>query len=436
MIYLTMLFCFGMTILGKITEKRFLNPVTAFYCVWTLILFLTSLKLYGLNATTDTIYSYMFIGFLAFAIGYYLFRGEFKQKQQIFSFGRFRIGIRNTDSYILRYKIIYLLCFLTLIVYILDFSVSLGYLLSGNSLDFIRHMAQDSTSDLNVQSDILSAMKNVLISPFVLALQPIVAFDFWLGNRDKKLLGLDIIILLLRVLTDGSRSNVVYFVLHFILGFTFIYCKKQKKFLKNLKKKNKKIAIAVLIFGVVAILWITISRSGENAIKYAYYYFTMEPYMFEQWAEKADKLHLLGYGMASTNGFSFAVFYILKNLGLMSYPEAWHSINTIIGETQTQWMIISSFSSRANAYVSLFWYLYLDGRVVGIIIGMLIYGIIGARSYWTALKNMSCKAMCIYAFILQGLIMSFVRLQFGNIIYAVAFIMILCFYRRVKVKKE
>lgn len=158
--------------------------------------------------------------------------------------------------------------------------------------------------------------------------------------------------------------------------------------------------------------------------------------MFEQWAEKADKLHLLGYGMASTNGFSFAVFYILKNLGLMSYPEAWHSINTIIGETQTQWMIISSFSSRANAYVSLFWYLYLDGRVVGIIIGMLIYGIIGARSYWTALKNMSCKAMCIYAFILQGLIMSFVRLQFGNIIYAVAFIMILCFYRRVKVKKE
>lgn len=380
----------------------------------------------------------MFIGFVAFAVGYYSFRGKFKQKQQIFFFGRFHIGIRKQDSYVLRYKIVYLLCILTLIVYILDFSVSLRYLLSGNSLDFIRHMAQDSTSDLNVRSDILSAMKNILISPFVLALQPIVAFDFWLGNRDKKLLGLDIIILLLRVLTDGSRSNVVYFVLHFIIGFTFIYSKRKNNFFKNLKrkKKNRIITIAVLIFGVIAILWITLSRSGENAIKYAYYYFTMEPYMFEQWAEKVDKLHLLGYGMASTNGFSFAGFYILKNLGLMNYPEVWHSINTIIGETQTQWMIISSFSSRANAYVSLFWYLYLDGRVIGIIIGMFIYGIIGARSYWTALKNMSSKAMCIYAFILQGLIMSFVRLQFANIIYAVAFIMIICFYRQVEVKRS
>lgn len=436
MIYILLIFCIAVAIIGKFTEKKIINPVTVFYAVWAIILYLTSLQLYGINDVNESTYTIMLIGFITFVIGYYLWREICKRKQYILKINNFRIGLSVNDTFELRYQILYLFCIFCVVIYLMDFSVSVRYLFSGNSLNYIRHLAQDSSSDLNAQLGIISAIKTLIISPFVMTLQAIVAYDYWLGKKDKKLLAFNIVILLLRVLTDGSRSNLIYFVLHFSIGYILVYSKKhlkQKSVFKSFRevKRSKKIIVAFIIAGIVAILWTTLSRSGEHALRYAYYYFTMEPYMFEIWSKTVDESHLIGYGLASTNGFSFALFYVLKNLRLMStYPEFWHSINTIIGSTQTDWQIISSFASRANAYVSLFWYLYLDGRIWGVAIGMLLYGAIAANTFWTAIKNMSPRAVCMFAFILQGLLMSFVRLQFANITYAISFIMILVFYRR------
>lgn len=425
-----------MIIIGKLTEKKIVNPLTIFYSLWALIFYLTSLKLYKINEASEKTYNMMFIGLVAFAVGYYAWRIVCKRKRVILKIGRISIGVAADDTFTLRYKVLYFLGIITIIFYLRDFSITAGYLISGDSLNFIRQLAQDSTSALNDQSGILSVVRTLIITPYVMALQPIEALDFWFGKRDKKLLAINLIILLLRMITDGSRSNLIYFVLHFAIGYLFLYGKRRKgekhvfRSIKE-KKRSRKLIIVFGVLGVSFILWATISRSGPNMMKYAYYYFTMEPYMFESWAKTVDDANLVGYGLASTNGFSFAVLYILKNLTrLGSYPEFWHSINTMIGNTETDWLVISAFGSSANAYVSLFWYFYLDGRIIGIIIGMTLYGAISVSSFCTAIKNMSARTLCVYSFIIQGLLMSFVRFQFANIGYAIAFVMIMFLYKK------
>ena len=44
-----------------------------------------------------------------------------------------------------------------------------------------------------------------------------------------------------------------------------------------------------------------------------------------------------------------------------------------IENTFNNWVTLGT-SYRCNAYTSCFWYLYYDGRIVGIVIGMLLWG--------------------------------------------------------------
>lgn len=442
MVYLLIFICVLLAVFGWKTEKFILNPLTVFYSIWFIIFFLTSMQLYTLNVASEETYFMMLIGCISFAVGYYCIRKFSKKKQLLIKCNRITIGVKISDNYVIRYNWIFVIGIISILIYLNDATVTLRYLLNGNKLNVIRQMAQDSGSALNSQqSVIIIAIKNLIILPFVMILQPIVAFDFWLEKRNKKLLILNIVLLALRVITDGGRSNLIYFIMHFIVGFLFINSnKKNQSKLSGIKsvrsilnrKKNRKIFIGVIIVGIIFVFWATMSRSGENVLKFAYYYFTMEPYMFEVWAQRVDQSRITGYGLGATNGFTFAVLYILKNLRILSdYPTYWHSINTIIGETQSIWMIISEYGSRANAYVSLFWYFYLDGRIVGIIVGMFVYGGIAASTFWTAVKNMSARTVCMFSFILQGIFMSFVRFQFANIYYAIAFILIFIFYKKV-----
>lgn len=445
MINILIITCILMALMGIRTEKFILNPLTVFFSVWFLIFFLTSFQLYNLNLASSDTYGLMLMGSISFAVGYYVIRMYSKRKKLILRYKHFSLGVSQLDSFVLRYNWVFIIGIFCLVVYLNDATTTIRYLLNGNMLNYIRALAQDSESVLNTQqSAIIVAAKTLIVSPFIMILQPLVAFDFWLGKRNKKLLAMDIVLLFLRVITDGSRSNLIYFIMHFIVGFLFANSKKARKNngsrLENIrqavsKKRNKRIFFIVTVLGIVFLLWATMSRSGQYASKYTYYYFTMEPYMFETWASRVDEAHLMGYGLASTNGFTFVLFYLLKNLRVLSdYPTFWHSINTIIGETQSIWMIISGSGSRANAYVSLFWYFYLDGGIIGIILGMFIYGGITASTFWTAVKNMSARTVCMFSFILQGLLMSFVRFPFANIYYTIAFVMIFIFYKKIPTK--
>lgn len=418
--------CIVVAVLSVFSEKKYLNPITSFLLLWAIILKLSTLQLFDLNYSDDSIYILISIGLFCFVVGYYITRLFVKKSSVVL-----RCSNNYNEHYILRYRLLYFLGTITILLYLRDLISVIPYLLGGNGLAGIRSLAQNTSGTLNSNKSVVETFLRVMIvSPYTMALQVVVAIDFWMGERNKLLLYMNICILLLRSLTDGSRVILVYFIIHLLVGFTFSN-HKNLRVSKNKGIKNKLLVSLLLFVGGFMLYKATMSRSGSNVVRYAYYYFSMEPFMLGTWNKLVDSSGLVGYGMASINGFIFVVMYFIKNVFMINYPQYWYSIYSIIEATDSNWQVITGSGTQANAYVSVFWFLYLDGKIWGIIIGMAIYGAISAIVYWMAIQQTNAKNVSIYALILQGLFFSFVRMQFANVYYAIAFLFILFVaYRR------
>ena len=177
---------------------------------------------------------------------------------------------------------------------------------------------------------------------------------------------------MVRMVSSGTEATLA--ALRLARGFTG-----KNKILKFsiLKFRKKSILFMLTIFiGLVSLYYITKSRSGDNSLRYTYYYFAMEPLMFEKWSKIVSQMGLIAYGMASFNGYIFSFFYLMVNaIPIFTYPESCRTIYAVIENIGTQWQTITTIGTTANSYTSIFWTLYFDGRVCGIIIGMFLFGI-------------------------------------------------------------
>lgn len=431
--YISISLCVILAIIGKLNEKKIFNPVISFYALWAFILILNSFHLFGLKETREEINLCILFGVIGFGFGYYLIRDWSRKHCLRFGFGRKHNSCKTAYQYSIRYGGAYVLCAVCLIVSLIELGSMISTILKGGGLALIRYTAQNAGQ---TRRGFLNAIDILIATPFSMALQPLVAADFWLGKRDRKLLILDIIIITVRVLSNGGRSPIVNLVLHIVIVFTFIDVVKRQDITDRLKKFWKKarriVTITIIIIiGIAVIIYTTISR--ESTIKTLYYYFAMEPCMFDYWAQGVDARNLLGYGIASLNGFIFPFLYLLKNgLGLQ-FPKHWLSIYQLILSTDSQWTTITISGTRANAYVSLFWYFYVDGRCAGVFLGSMLYGLLMSNSFSSVIKKPNIKIICMYSFLLQGLLFSFIRMQTSNLYYAMAIVYIgLVLFKRKK----
>lgn len=423
-------FCIFFVIIGFIIEKKKINALTIFSSLWGIIIFLSSIRLYDLNVVQDSTYTIFAIGILIFCIGYILFRVIFLKRNSTKD--------RNIENYSLRYKLMYALCIVIIILYIKDLIIVVKNIPRGESLAYIRLIAQDPTSVLySSRSNIENAIRMIIVLPFIMALQPIVAIDMIKGKKNKILLALNIIILVLRTFTDGSRVLFIYFFMHIVLTFLLFNNVNYKEIIK--KTKNKIIILLVCLIGVTAIYKTSVARSGENTLKNIYYYFSIEPYMFEQWKNEVDEKNVRGYGLASMNGFVFPTIYLVKNIcRLDNYPEKWYNnIFLLINNTDKEWKVITSGSTKANAYVSLFWFLYLDGGILGVLIGCILYSAVIAYGYSKLELDTNNKNLAIYLLLLQGIVFSYVRMQFANETYTLSLLFVIfLIYKKDKCKEK
>lgn len=403
-------------------RKHRITPLFIFSLLWSFILFLSALRLYNLDKPSDQGYAVIAIGMLGFGIGYLVF-GKFKIKK-----------LKGNQFYLTRDRIIWLLAAITIGLYFIDFMKVIGYLMDGQSLAYIRALSQDSGSILYAnRSNLETVIRTFIIQPFALGFQVIVAMEFW--NGKKKWFIVDVIIILLRMLSEGSRSLLLYLGMHLIIIFIldnkvsyYIDLYRAKKAMKGRKRYLK----IVTLIAIVIIIATTLSRSGDRAIRTTYYYFSMEPTMLSLWIEKVKEY---GYGLASINGVFFPILFVIKNLlGLGNYPSYWYNnIFLLINDTDKTWRIISSFdNTQANAYVSIFWFAYLDGGYIGTFLILFIIGAIYSFTYKYMNKYKNKKSICIYAYLLQGLLFSFIRLQFADVSYALGFVFLMLFAFRVK----
>lgn len=435
-IMLCVMFAITSFIMIKDFKKNIVNPLFIFNVLWALILSLNALHLFELNVSEDKIYLNILFGIIFFNVGYFIMYAFNRKYRLIFSLKSIKLKQNFYKDYLIRYNLLCILGCICIVYYLKNFGTVCNLLLQGNDLSVIRAMAQDSESILNVRSNVENALRILVILPFCMALETIVAVDFWNGKRHKPLLFICIVIIFLRVITDGGRTPIVNFTMYMIVSYILSKSTKKEVKIKTNKNKNKKWHLIIgIILAAIILYYTTLSRDGENALRTVYYYFAMEPYMFNVWANTIEDSGLVGLGLASMNGFIFPVLYLIKNFLGIKFPEYWSKIYDMILLTDSQWKVITQTGISANAYVSMFWFFYFDGRILGIIVGMLSYGMVLASSYISALKHKTCKNICIYALIFQGLFFSFIRFPFSNIYYSLAFLFIvLVAYKAVEVE--
>lgn len=425
--------CVVMGAFGRYMTCRWLNPLSVLCWMWSGIFFLASLELYYINKAQDSSYLLMFFGVIAFSAAFILTYMFFRHRRLV-------VGEKWGKSADYRWKVNYTILYALGIISILYFGFSFlkvaHVYLSGNGLAQIRLMAQ-TRADISggIVSKVMNAVRVLLIIPYSLAIVPVTAADFWFGKRDKRLLAICILTIGLRILSEGGRINLLYLFVDLLIGFSFTAKKKKSKssiaalkmFKKN-KRRMKLLSVLIIVILIVA----SFSRAGDNLKRFTYYYFAMEPYMFEKWKDIVDVSKVYGYGVASLNGFVFAVLYFVKNILGVNFPSHFNSVYQIILDSDSQWQVITSTSGRANAYVSAFWYFYLDGRTAGIFIMGALYGIVMAAFFLNAQKHTNIKSVCLYSFAFQSVYMTFSGFSFASVYYCIAFIMLMIFSFRKK----
>ncbi len=432
MVYVAIGICVFSAVLSIKIGKKILNPMSLFMVVWAVMLYMNSLRLFTLFETDNKYYVMIALGLAMFLLGYIIASSVKKNKIL-----KIRLHNQNTAR-------VYILCMVVLILLLVKFMQNIS-IISSLGLAGIRKALQ--TGELVTYDDgsiLMSFIWQIVILPARMALSVVVAVDFFKGKKNKILLMMYAIIILFSVLIDGGRSVILNFIIHIVFAFYYGYIKKKRinkgtftnKWVTIINKKSIKVfvgAFIVVVGFLVAFIIATLKRSGENSIRHLYYYGSIPPVMFNIWSEIVDEREIVGFGLASLNGFLSPFLYAIKILvGSDSLPFYWGKVVEMIYETDSVWVRTSSLS-HSNAYVSLFWFFYLDGRILGVIVGMFLYGFFSNKIFQGYNQSKSQYNLCLLLLWIQGLLFSGVRFQFAVMPYALAFIYIgLLFYDKKK----
>lgn len=422
------------SVVGYITEKNIINPVTLFSGLWAVVVFFSSLGFYTMQVPADSTYTWFFAGTIFFVLGFY-FNKLFLNKYSLLFKKKTIVSCKKIVTP--RYRTLYTLsviCIFFSLFNLFNLVRQAGTL----NLGVMQAMLQSGEYTSN-DSSIISAVSLLIISPVSFAIPAITASDFWFGRRDKKLLILTFLLIVVNMLSTANRTTFMMLIIFLVLA-AYIKIKERRKSIKIEKHKRRRIKRSVfflILFGIVAFAIMTMSR-GSEIFRNIYLNLAMPPRMFEIWADEINKQQVYGYGIASLLGFFYLIFYVLKNLfGLNSIPGIVQSMYDWMMLTDKQW-VWPGDKIIANAYVSLFWFFYVDARQVGIILGSLIFGIIASRSYLRAMsKTHTAKTVAFYCMIFYAILFSFVRIQFALSKYILAIFFILCFaYKDVRLAED
>lgn len=420
--YLGIVICLVFAIFYYRKEKLIINPVTVFSVEWAVILFFSSLSLLTLYTPQDSTYMLIFYGIISFLLGYVLDRHFFSKINRK----------KRTKVCYLNYNFVYFLLIVTILYYVFDLYRIINTV-GSFTLQNVQRVLQDGVVEYN-NTPFRVLFLLLFVQPGSIVLPVVASVDFWFGKKKKFLLIGTLIMLIIKMLASASRSTLISFIIYFIIsGFISLYTKKKRivsiatsKYLK----KNKKLINYSLILGFLLFGLMTVSR-GATIARNLYLNFAMPPIMFEKWIKNIANPNLIAYGQASLNGFFYLIIWPFSKLLGVNMPELFSQVYDLIMNTDTQWQWIGD-KIIANAYVSLFWFGYVDGKLIGIIIESFIFGWVNAITFRNAIKYTSQQNVAIYCMMFYSVLFSFVRMQFSMANFAISFIYILFFIYKTK----
>lgn len=276
MIYMVLLLVI-IILFTKRQNRNLTNPLIVFSILWTTIVALSQERCFDLYEASDLSFLIILIGVVMFAVGTLLSRLSSSVNLKFWNHGSIA-----RQKFEINYVVLYITVGVCILYYLPQLIVSIISMLRGVSLNDVRGVIQTAEQS----TGITNLVSNYIILPFAIAAEPVGAFDFWLGKRDKRLFSLVFMLVLVRTFGDGGRTPLFNFVIYFAMAYLFkkFYVNGNSSFKTN-NRKEKRTFRRYVILGILGVACVTLMRAGGVLIRKAYFYFAMSPVLLTRWIE-------------------------------------------------------------------------------------------------------------------------------------------------------
>lgn len=421
MAYLGVIYCSVIGIIDYKLSKRF-GLLTFFCLLWAVIIFLSSFELYGMVSFSREIYSVILIGLISFTIPCLM--GKYTTIRSS------TIPIqKRSDKYSLNRKFFFLVQLFIFIFMILMAERLIELIQSGLPYGTVRAMYLNRGEENYFTNPIMDFFNSKLVVPLLFSSIPIVVTLILTKAKEYIVIILvSVLNILIYVAATGGRLILIYIVVDLIIAIPLYEITISSKL-----KKRISYGIIVLFFVVIIT---TVIRKGffssghldVSSLFIDYYrYLSLSVPLFAHWLDYINSAHIQTNGMATFGGIANNIYYVLTKFGATDFLN-FNATNNLI--TQTEDFIPIFNDTGANAFVTMFFFFYLDFRMFGVIILSGIYGWVTGFISKLTTSNSSILMKCYYLLFVQSVVKSFVRWEFWSAPYILAFLFMFFFFTK------
>lgn len=403
-----------------------LTIFTLFVGLWLVILLLGKWNLYNLYEASEKFYFLLFLGIISWLIGFFLyfFRKDIYAVDWRKSSG-LKITLRKygksyiADDFDINVKVIWLYIGIISVFTLMILMTAASYLLRGYSYSAFHRLAFGEFDETLFPNLTINTLYGRLMYPIVLAMLPIVVISGFSKKTRIPCLILGVIIFVYCMII-GRRFPLLYLAFNFVMALPF--------FKLGISKKQKRILLVLLLAMTAVIILLTawrkdVFKTGDWSPVFAsfYRYLNLCLPVGDYWIQYIDnnEPNTKLYGYATFNGIISNMDFVVRQMGSRIFFNEYGY--NLMNAPQDNYIQISN-DMTANAFTTWIYQLYLDFRIVGVIVGSFFFGLVSGYMEKLVFTKKNILGLAFYMLLAQAVFKSFVRWEFSTYSYTLAFI--------------
>ena len=361
MIYFIIAFLLISILLVVILEKKIVNPIVIFAGVWTLVIFLSSLRLYNMIEYSEKILRIISEGIIAFVLGAFImmygvqkkYKNREKKKYNDF------LNIRILNG-------------LILISFIMVFLLSIKVVIllkNGTNYNEIRRLYYSYGNDSLISNEKIYTLFDWFTSMVITISTPAIIVGIINKKINKVLIFEYCIMIILYTFSTSGRSAFFIIAIELILALLL-----NKEKLNRKIKKISRVFLTIILILIIVMTTIRTKGAKNKEVNSFYAYLSLSLPYFSKLVEYIDDQDISTYGFATAYGPYLIIQKSTKIITGYKFNNA-EKLAQIITKPQNYWVrIFENSTDYYNAYATMFYNFYLDFRNIGVIGISFLYG--------------------------------------------------------------
>jgi len=387
-------------LIWNITIKKNYTSPLIFWCgIWLVSTFFVWLNPYDMIEISNKAIWIITLGIFSFCLGTYKLT---KYKYIINTNIKLNFWKRDNFNNIVCYTLLGTTLIFNIVLTIDALKMMRNGMLYSSIRDVLFSYGDNSFSFF--KSTFMSTFYSWIVGPSMSALLILLIINIIFKKLPKIFNFVTFIDICLYIFSNSGRMILMHTVFHIF----FLY----KYYGYKMPKKYKKKALIGIFMVAIALLAITFFRiKNVVSVPTIYSYFSIDYPLLSYWINYVDTIGQKFYGNGFFRGILEGVNFFLRKID-MATPLFW-DMQEIFDLIQNRWIEIFP-KNWYNAYVSIFFYYYIDFGILGVISGSYIFGKVASIIYDVMKRENTLLAIMIYMLIIQVIGDSFIRWQFGN----------------------